>query len=72
MIPSQVLFELQGLTQVEEMLIACALPIRRVYLKPGEQRGYSGHCINLTQNINELVSSQISGKPFCDYCSGQR
>ena len=57
MIPSQVLFELQGLTQVEEMLIACALPIMRVYLKPGEQRGYSGHCINLTQNINELVSS---------------
>ena len=57
MIPSQVPFELQGLTQVEEVLIARALPIMRVYIKPGRQRGYSGHCINLPQNINELASS---------------
>lgn len=57
MIPSQVPFELQGLTRVEEMLIACALPTMRVYIKPGEQRGYSGHCIYLPQNVNELVSS---------------
>lgn len=47
MIPSEVPSELQGLTQVEEMLIARALPIMRVYIKPGGQRGYSGHCINL-------------------------
>ena len=37
------------------MLIACALPIMRVYIKPGGQRGYSGHCINLPQNVKELA-----------------
>ena len=47
MIPSLVPSPLAGLTQVEEMLIARALPIMRVYVKPGGQRGYSGHCINL-------------------------
>ena len=39
------------------MLIARALPIMRVYIKPGGQRGYSGHCINLPQDIKELASS---------------
>lgn len=57
MIPSAVPCELQGLTQVEEMLIARALPIMRVYVKPGGQRGYSGHSINLPQTIEELASS---------------
>ncbi len=37
MVPSPVLHELQNLTQIEEMLIACALPIMRVYIKPGGQ-----------------------------------
>ena len=37
MVPSLVLHELQNLTQIEEMLIACALPIMRVYFKPGGQ-----------------------------------
>lgn len=45
MIPSSVPMELQNLTQIEEMLIARALPLIRVYMKPGGQRGYSGHCI---------------------------
>ena len=57
MIPSVVPFQLQGLTQIEEMLIARALPIMRVYIKPGGQRGYSGHCINQPQNITELANS---------------
>ena len=57
MIPSTVPLELQGLTQVEEMLIARAIPIMRVYVKPGGQRGYSGHCINLPQKISELSES---------------
>lgn len=57
MIPSQVPCELQGLTQVEEMLIARALPIMTVYIKPGGQRGYSGHCINLPQHVGELALS---------------
>ena len=57
MIPSSVPRELQGLTQIEEMLIARALPLMRVYIKPGGQRGYSGHCINFPQNIKELANS---------------
>lgn len=56
MIPRPIPIELQGLTQTEEMLIARALPIMRVYIKPGGQRGYSEHCINLLQKVEELVS----------------
>ena len=55
--PSPVPRELQGLSQTDEMLIACALPVMRIYIKPGGQRGYSGHCINLPQNVEELASS---------------
>ena len=29
----------------------------RVYIKPGGQRGYSGHCINLPQNVKKLATS---------------
>ena len=57
MVPSCVPHELQNLTQVEEILIARALPAMRVYIKPGGQRGYSGHCINLPQNGTELATS---------------
>jgi len=39
------------------MLIAHAIPIMRVYVKPGGQRGYSGHCINLLQQISELAEA---------------
>ena len=28
-----------------------------IYIKPGGQRGYSGHCINLPQQVKELASS---------------
>ena len=51
MIPSVVPEELKGLTQIEEMLIAWAIPIMKVYIKPGGQRGYSGHCINMPQQV---------------------
>ena len=57
MIPSPVPNELKDLTQVEEMLIAHALPIMRVYTKPGGQQGYTGHCVNLPQNVTELATS---------------
>ena len=57
MLPSPVPHELQNLTQIEEMLIACALPTMRVYIKPGGQRGYSGHCINSPQNVTERATS---------------
>ena len=54
MIPSPVPEALPGLTQIEEMLIARALPIMKVYVKPGGQRGYSGHCINLHRMLQSL------------------
>ena len=57
MIPSSVPDELKKLTQVEEMLIARALPIMRVYIKPGGQHGYSGHCINLPQKVSDIATS---------------
>ena len=57
MIPSSVLDILQDLTQIEEMLIACGLIIMKVYLKPGGQRGYSGHCMNFPQRVLDLAQS---------------
>ena len=57
MIPSCIPNELQDLTQIEEMLIARALPIMNVYVKPGGQRGFPGHCINLPQQVSELAQS---------------
>ena len=57
MIPSAVPEELQDLTQIEEMLIARALPIMKVYIKPGGQRSYSGHCINFPQRVSDLAFS---------------
>ena len=73
MIPSAVPKELQGLTQTEEMLIARALPMMRVYVRPGGQRGYSGHCINLPQKVEQLASklsrvktlSSLVVEPMC-------
>ena len=56
MIPDPVPIELQDLTQTEEMLIAQAPPVMRVYTKPGGQRGYSGHCVNLPQHVEELAT----------------
>jgi hypothetical protein len=47
---------LQGLSQIEEMLIARACPIMTVYRKHGGQRGYRGHVFNLPQNIQGFFS----------------
>ena len=55
MLPSPVPKQLQDLTQTVEMLISRALPIMSVYVKPGGQRAYKGHCINLPQNIQQLA-----------------
>ena len=46
---------LEGLTQIEEMLIARACPKMTVHRKHGGQRGYSGHVLNLPQNIQETT-----------------
>ena len=47
---------LQGLTEIEEMLIARACPIMCVYRKHGGQRGYKGHVLNLPQDIQGFLS----------------
>ena len=47
--PNQLLSShLQGLTQVEEMLISAVMPIMSVYRLP---QGYSGHVVNLPQDV---------------------
>ena len=55
LIPSPVPHQLEGSTQTEQMLLARALPIMTVYIKPGGQRGYSGHYVNMPQNVKELA-----------------
>ena len=42
---------LQGLTQVEEMLVAAVMPIMSIYRLPHGQYGYTGHVINLPQDV---------------------
>ena len=54
MIPLCVPKELQELTRIEEMLIAHAFPVISVYTKPGSQRAYKVHCINFSQDIQQL------------------
>ena len=48
---------LQGQTQVEEMLISPVMPIMSVYRLPQGQFGYSGHVINLPQDVASFVHS---------------
>ena len=46
---------MQGLTPVEEMLISAVLPIMTLYRLPHGQYGYSGHIINLPQDVASLA-----------------
>ena len=55
--PGSVPLALQGLTQVEEMLISPVMPIMSVYQHPLGQYGYSGHVINLLQDVASVVCS---------------
>ena len=48
---------MQGLTQVEEMLISAVLPIMTLYRLPHGQYGYSGHVINQPQDVASFASS---------------
>ena len=48
---------IQGLTQVEEMLISPVMPIMSVYQLPLGQCGYSGHVINIPQDVASFVRS---------------
>ena len=47
---------LKDMTQIEELLIARACPIMTVYHKHGGQLGYSGHVLNLPQNIQQFIN----------------
>ena len=67
MVPSQVPNELQGLTQLEEMLIARVFPVISVYTKPGKQKAYKGHCINFSQDIQQLADSAKVSKRAASY-----
>ena len=55
--PGSVPAELQGLSEVEELLIARAFPIMFIYRKHGGQRGYKGHVLNLPQDIQGFLNS---------------
>ncbi len=48
---------MQGLTQVEEVLISAVMPIISIYHLPLGQYGYSGHIINLPQDVVLFASS---------------
>ena len=48
-------FQLQDLTQVEEML-ATVLPIMSIYRLPHGQYSYSGHVINLPQDVASFAT----------------
>ena len=48
---------LQGLTQVKEMLISAVMPIICIYRLPHGQYSYSGHVINLHQDVLSFAST---------------
>ena len=55
--PGSVPAELQGLSEVEELLISRAFPIMSIYRKHGGQHGYKGHVLNLPQDIQGFLNS---------------
>ena len=55
--PGAVPPQLQGLTQVEEMLISAVMPMMCLYRLPLGQYGYSGHVVNLPQDISTFVTN---------------
>lgn len=54
--PGEVPQCLQGLTQLEQMLIARANPIMCLYRKHGGQQGYRGHVLNVSQDIQGFLN----------------
>ena len=48
---------MQGLTQVEEMLISAVPPIMSLYKVLHGQYAYSGHAINLPQDVATFANS---------------
>ena len=65
--PEIVLSCLEGMTQIEEMLIARASSKMTVYKKHGGQRGYSGHVLNLSQDFQQFLNKlppRVSALPI--------
>ena len=54
--PGEVPEELQGLTELEEMLIARVFPVMSVYRLRGGQHGYRGNVINFPQDVQEFTT----------------
>ena len=46
---------MQGLSEVEQMLISPVIPLMSIYRLPHGQYGYSGHVINLPQDVPSFV-----------------
>ena len=53
--PGEVPDELQGLTEIEEMLIAQVFTVMSVYRLCGRQHGYHGNVINFLQDVHEFT-----------------
>ena len=65
--PGSVPADLQGLSEVEELLIARAFPIMSIYRKHGGQRGYKGNVLNLPEDIQGFLNSlppNVGGLPI--------
>src|SRR4051794_38728929 len=54
--PGEVPEELQGLSEIEEMLIARVFPVMSVYRLRGRQHGYRGNVINFPQDVEEFAT----------------
>ena len=53
--PGPVPAELQGLTHAEELLISALMPMMVLYRLPHGQLGYSGHIVNLPQDMSSSL-----------------
>ena len=51
------IWSLQGLTPAEEMLVSAVMPILSIYGLPLGQYGYTGHIINLPQDVVTIAHS---------------
>ena len=54
--PGEAPEELQGLTDIEEMLIAQVFTVMSVYRLRGGQHGYRGNIINFPQDVQEFTT----------------
>src|SRR5579862_7106014 len=54
--PGEVPEELQGLTDIEEMLIAQVFTVMSIYRLRGGQHGYRGNIINFPQDVQEFTT----------------